>query len=83
MNKYNLALYDAESKMASLYTNTVNCDRLDELTKAMGRYFNYHAALCLNDDFLTKESTVIPKAYHSVLPKYDRTRHKDVERLQL
>lgn len=66
MNKYNLALYDAESKMASLYTNTVNCDRLDELTKAMGRYFNYHAALCLNDDFLTKESTVIPKAYHSV-----------------
>lgn len=66
MNKYNLALYDAEIKMASLYTHTVNCDKLDELTKAMGRYFNYHAALCLNDDFLTKESAVIPKAYHSV-----------------
>lgn len=66
MNKYSLALYDAESKMASLYTHTVNCDKLDELTKAMGRYFNYRAALCLNDDFLTKESTVIPKAYHSV-----------------
>lgn len=57
---------DAEIKMASLYTHTVNCDKLDELTKAMGRYFNYHAALCLNDDFLTKESAVIPKAYHSV-----------------
>lgn len=66
MNEYNLALYDAESNMASLYTHTVNCDKLDELTKAMGRYFNYHAALCLNDDFLTKESAVIPKAYHSV-----------------
>ena len=66
MNKYNLALYDAESKMASLYTHTVNCDKLDELTKIMGRYFNYRAALCLNDDFLTKESAVIPKAYHSV-----------------
>lgn len=66
MNKYNLALYDAESKMASLCTHTVNCDRLDELTKTMGRYFNYCAALCLNDDFLTKESPVIPKAYHSV-----------------
>lgn len=66
MNKYNLALYDAESKMASLYTHTVNCDKLDELTKIMGRYFNYGAALCLNDDFLTKESAVIPKAYHSV-----------------
>lgn len=66
MNKYSLALYDAESKMASLYTHTVNCDKLDELTKAMGRYFNYRAALCLNDDFLTKESVVIPKAYHSV-----------------
>lgn len=66
MNKYSLSLYDAESKMASLYTHTVNCDKLDELTKAMGRYFNYRAALCLNDDFLTKESTVIPKAYHSV-----------------
>ena len=25
MNKYNLALYDAEIKMASLYTHTVNC----------------------------------------------------------
>ena len=66
MNKYNLALYDAESKMASFYTHTVNCDKLDELTKIMGRYFNYRAALCLNDDFLTKESAVIPKAYHSV-----------------
>lgn len=66
MNKYSLALYDAESKMASLYTHTVNCDKLDELTKIMGRYFNYRAALCLNDDFLTKESAVIPKAYHSV-----------------
>lgn len=33
MNKYNLALSDAESKMASLCTHTVNCDRLDELTK--------------------------------------------------
>lgn len=66
MNKYSLALYDAESKMASFYTHTVNCDKLDELTKIMGRYFNYRAALCLNDDFLAKESTVIPKAYHSV-----------------
>ncbi len=66
MNKYSLALYDAESKMASFYTHTVNCDKLDELTKIMGRYFNYRAALCLNDDFLAKESTVIPKSYHSV-----------------
>ena len=66
MNEYNLALSDAESKMASLYTHTVNCDRLDDLTKAMGKYFNYRSALCLNDDFLTKDSPVIPKAYHSV-----------------
>lgn len=66
MNKYNLALYDAESKMASLYTDTVNCDKLDELAKAMSRYFNYRSALCLNDDFLTADSPVIPKAYHSV-----------------
>lgn len=66
MNEYNLALSDAEGKMASLYTHTVNCDKIDELTKAMGKYFNYRSALCLNDDFLTKESPVIPKGYHSV-----------------
>lgn len=66
MNKYNLALYDAESKMASLYTDTVNCDKLDELAKALSGYFNYRSALCLNDDFLTADSPVIPKAYHSV-----------------
>ncbi len=66
MNEYNLALSDAESKMASLYTHTVNCNDLGTLTKAMGNYFNYRSALCLNDDFLTKDSPVIPKAYHSV-----------------
>lgn len=66
MNEYNLALSDAESKMASLYTHTVNCNDLGTLTKAMGNYFNYRSALCLNDDFLTDSSPVIPKAYHSV-----------------
>ena len=66
MNEYDLALSDAESKMASLYTHTVNCNEIGELTKAMGKYFNYRSALCLNDDFLTDNSPVIPKAYHSV-----------------
>lgn len=66
MNEYNLALSDAEGKMASLYTHTVNCNELGELTKAMGKYFNYRSVLCLNDDFLTENSPVIPKAYHSV-----------------
>ncbi|MCH5324039.1 MAG: EAL domain-containing protein [Eubacterium sp.] len=66
MSDYNFAAQSHESTMISYYATAISDDDFDSLTATLLKYSARFSWLCINDDFLTKECDVVPKAYHSV-----------------
>lgn len=66
MGDYNMVSQSHENTMIDYYALAVSHDTFDKLVQTLLDYTDPFSWLCLNDDYLSKESSVVPKAYHSV-----------------
>ncbi len=65
MNKYNTALSDAESRIASFFTKVAYSSTIEELASSMRDFMNYRSWLCINDDLLSEEADLSQRIHGS------------------
>lgn len=69
MNKYNGALSDAESRIATFFTKVAYSSTMEELASSMSDFMNYRSWLCINDDLLSEEADLSQRIHHGSFTK--------------
>ena len=80
ISDYNFHAQAHENTMIDYYAAAISDQTFDKLAETLMRYIERFSWLCLNDDFLTKECSVIPKAYHSVYTADMTALHRSADR---
>ncbi len=66
MNDFYTATQANETLIDQCNSTAIGCDNLNELAQQLSEFSNDPSWICINDDFLTENATIIPKSYHSV-----------------
>ncbi|MGN0611095.1 MAG: GGDEF domain-containing protein, partial [Ruminiclostridium sp.] len=69
MNKYNTALSDAESRIASFFSKVAYSNTIEELASSIRDFMNYRSWLCINDDLLNEEADLSQRIQHGSFTK--------------